>query len=135
MGVLVLPVNAGLAINGNRLSDHKRAAIAISPTRLENRKRMANGTMCNFVVAQKRKFKTSWEMLPYQSAKTVDGFWGAKAMIDFHAATFDEFTLRVNRGDGTHEDVLVMFDDFSAQIKKRTNYSDYYDVDVTFEEV
>ncbi len=135
MGILILPVNAGLAINGNKLTDHKRSAISITPTRLENRKRMANGTMRNFIVAQKRKFKTSWEFLPYLDAKTVDGFWGAKSIIDFYNATFSEFTLRVNKGDGTHEDVLVMFDDFSFQLKKRTSFSDFYDVDVTFEEV
>lgn len=133
--IRVLPVGAGLAINGSKLSDHNRAPISITPERIENRKRMANGTLRNFVVAQKRKVKTSWENLPKQNTHTVDGFWGAKSLIDFYNATFGEFTLRVTYGDNTHEDILVMFADFSPVLRKRSGYTDLYSIDVTFEEV
>ena len=132
---LVLPVNAGLAINGNRLTDHNRSTISITPDRIENRKRMANGTLRNFVVSQKRKIKTSWDNLPNKTVLTVDGFWGATEMINFYNSTFGEFTLRLTYGDNTYEDILVMFSEFSPQIKKRNNYVDYYNIDITFEEV
>lgn len=134
-GPIVLPINAGLAINSNKLTDHNRSSITITPSRIENRKRMANGTMRNFVIAQKRKIKSTWSDLPNKTALTVDGFWGADAMIDFYNATYGEFTLRLSYGDNTFEDILVMFDDFSPQLKKRNSYADFYDIDITFEEV
>lgn len=133
--ILVLPIDAGLAIDGNKLSDHNRASISISQDRIENRKRMADGTMRTFVVAQKRKFKTSWSYLPVRDNQTVDGFWGAQSLINHHNVTFGEFTLRLSYGDGSHEDVLCMYDDFSWQLKKRGKYTDLYDIDVTYEEV
>lgn len=134
-GPIVLPVEAGLAINGSRLTDHNRSAIVISPERIENRKRMANGTLRNFVVAQKRKIKTSWDDLPNKDSLTVDGFWGAESMVDFYNITFGEFTLRLSYGDNSFEDILVMFSDFSPTVKKRNGYVDYYSIDITFEEV
>jgi len=132
---LILPTNAGLAINGNKLTDHNRTVISVTPDRIENRKRMADGTLRNFVVAQKRKVKTSWDNLPNKTSLTVDGFWGADALIGFYNTAFGEFTLRVSFGDNTYEDLLVMFSDFSHQLKKRNKYVDYYSIDVTFEEV
>jgi hypothetical protein len=131
----ILPIDAGLAIAGHRLSDHNRGPISISPERFENRKRMANGTLRNFVVSQKRKIKTSWENLPAQDAITVDGFWGANSISGFYDDTFGAFTLRLTYGDKTFEDILVMFADFSIQLRKRGGYTDLYSVDVTFEEV
>lgn len=135
MAPIVLPITAGLSINGHKLTDHKRASIILPPTRIESRKRMANGTLRVFVVAQKRKIKTSWEFLPYLDNKTVDGFWGAKSLIDFYNSTFGEFTLRVSKGDGTHEDILVMFEDFQPTLVKRGQYTDFWNIDITFEEV
>jgi hypothetical protein len=131
----VLPIGAGLAINGNKLTDHNRTPISITPERIENRKRMANGTLRNFVVAQKVKIKTSWDNLPRQNTHSVDGFWGAESMINFYNNTFDEFTLTVTYGDNSTKDFLVMFADFSPVLRKRSGYTDLYSIDVTFEEV
>lgn len=132
---LVLPVPSGFAINGNRVTDHNRSEIAVNFDRIENRKRMANGTMRNFVVAQKRKIGANWDDLPGESAKTVDGFWGAYALRDFYNSTHGEFTLTLSYGDGTSEDILVMFSDFSLDLKKRGTYTDLYSLDISFEEV
>lgn len=131
----VFPIGAGIAINGNKLSDHNRAPISITPERIENRKRMANGTMRNFVVATKRKIKTSWENIPFDDARTVDGFWGAESMTNFYNDTFGEFTIRITYGDNTFEDILVMFADFSSVLRKRSKYTDLYNIDISFEEV
>lgn len=133
--IIILPIEAGIAINGSRVSDHNRTAISISRERIENRKRMADGTMRTFVVAQKRKFKTSWNMIPFESSKTVDGFWGAQELVNHHGTTLNEFTIRISYGNGTNEDILVMYDDFSWQLRKRGKYTDLYDIDVTYEEV
>ena len=46
------------------LSDHNRAPIDISTERIEQRQRMANGTMRSYHIADKLQISTSWEMLP-----------------------------------------------------------------------
>lgn len=131
----IFPIGAGIAINGNKLSDHNRAPISITSERIENRKRMANGTMRNFVVATKRKIKTSWENIPFDDARTVDGFWGAESMTNFYNNTVGEFTIRITYGDNSFEDILVMFADFNSVLRKRSQYTDLYSIDISFEEV
>lgn len=49
------------------LSDHNRTDISIKPNRLENRKRMANGHMRSYYIADKLGISTSWSMLPSRS--------------------------------------------------------------------
>lgn len=46
------------------LSDHNRSEISIDKERIENRKRMINGTMRSYHIADKRKFSWSWDLLP-----------------------------------------------------------------------
>lgn len=46
------------------LSDHNRSPIEVSTERIENRKRMINGNMRSYHVADKRRFSLSWDMLP-----------------------------------------------------------------------
>lgn len=46
------------------LSDHNRSEIDISKQRIENRRRMINGTMRSYHIADKLQFNMSWEMLP-----------------------------------------------------------------------
>jgi hypothetical protein len=46
------------------LSDHNRKDIKVEQERIENRKRMINGTMRSYHVADKTKYSWSWDMLP-----------------------------------------------------------------------
>lgn len=46
------------------LSDHNRAAIDISTQRIEQRKRMINGTMRSYHTADKLTLSTSWSLIP-----------------------------------------------------------------------
>jgi uncharacterized protein (UPF0212 family) len=79
-------------------------------------------------------------MLPNSSAFTVDGFSGADAIETFYNATKTAFTLTLtykkNSGELNHADEAfnVMFTDFSKKLNKRGKF-DFYDVDVTMEEV
>jgi hypothetical protein len=50
------------------LSDHNRAQIDIANERIEQRQRMANGTMRSFFIADKLTINTSWSMLPSRSS-------------------------------------------------------------------
>jgi hypothetical protein len=49
------------------LSDDNRGEISISPTRIENRRRMINGTMRSYHIADKDAYSFGWEMLPSRS--------------------------------------------------------------------
>lgn len=122
--------------NGNKITDHQRSALDISVERIGSTHRLANGTMRKYVVADKRTFTMSWEGVPHSSNYTVDGYWGAKQMEAFYdsPAGADAFDLTLYYGDGTSEVVTVMFTEFSSSLQKRGLY-DFYDVDVTLEEV
>lgn len=50
------------------LSDHNRSEIQIKPDRIETRKRMINGRMRSYYLADKFKINTSWKNLPSRSA-------------------------------------------------------------------
>lgn len=136
---LVLPIDAGLAFKEGstiyRLSDHNRSPIDISYDRIENRKRMANGTMRTFVVAQKRTWKASWEDLPREDIQTADGFMGAESMKTWYGLHKGSFQLIITNGENVSETVLVMFENFSCKLSKRSIYTDLYDVDMTLVEV
>jgi len=66
------------------LSDHNRAAVDISNERIEQRQRMANGTMRSFFIADKITINTSWTMIPSRGFKVVPNFeqdFGKPAII------------------------------------------------------
>lgn len=56
------------------LSDHNRAALEMSTERIEQRQRMANGTMRSYHIADKLTISTSWSMLPSRSFKNYPNF-------------------------------------------------------------
>lgn len=46
------------------LSDHNREPISFKPNRMESRKRMINGRMRSYHIADKLEISTSWSLLP-----------------------------------------------------------------------
>jgi hypothetical protein len=136
---LILPIDTGMIFKVgstlNRLSDHNRSPIAVTMDRIENRKRMADGTMRTFVVATKRQWKTSWEDLPRENIQTADGFWGAVALISFYQSTLGSFQLVLTDGNNATETTTVMFDNFDFKLTKRSKYTDFYDIDLAVVEV
>jgi hypothetical protein len=56
------------------LSDHNRAEISVNTERIEQRKRMANGTMRSYHIADKLQISTSWNMLPSRSHSVYPSF-------------------------------------------------------------
>jgi hypothetical protein len=56
------------------LSDHNRSEINITNERIEQRQRMANGTMRSFFIADKLTIDTSWSMLPSRSFDLIPNF-------------------------------------------------------------
>lgn len=49
------------------LSDHNRGEISVGSERIENRKRMINGTMRSYHIADKLTVNWSWDLLPSRS--------------------------------------------------------------------
>lgn len=137
---LILPIDTGMTFKTGpvtqfRVTDHNRKEISVSMERIENRKRMADGTMRTFVVAQKRSYKTSWQDVPRDDIQTADGFWGAESIIDFYESTLGSFELILTFGNNTTETKTVMFNDFSFNLTKRSTYTDFYDIDMSLVEV
>lgn len=131
---LVLPKGALLQFNNNKITDHNRSELSVSVERLENTKRMANGTMRKFVIADKRRFSVSWSELPHSQSYTVDGFWGGKEIESWYNVHTEPFVLKITYGDATTVSVTVMMTSFKKDITKRGFY-DFWDVDIEMEEV
>jgi hypothetical protein len=56
------------------LSDHNRQSLDMSNERIEQRQRMANGTMRSFFIADKLSITMSWTMLPSRGFEVYPGF-------------------------------------------------------------
>ena len=63
------------------LSDDNRAAISITPTRIEKRERTVNGRMRSYHIADKLSISTSWNNLPSRAFDKEPGFSNVGADI------------------------------------------------------
>jgi hypothetical protein len=66
------------------LSDHNRSQINVRNERIEQRQRMANGTMRSFFIADKLSIDLSWAMIPSRGFAVVPNFeqdFGTPAII------------------------------------------------------
>lgn len=120
--------------NANSITDHNRSELSVSTERIEEKHRMANGTLRKYIIADKRTFSVSWDDLPHSAAFTVDGFWGKREMENWYNTVPGDFTLRVRHGDGVVEEFAVMLSKFDASISKRGAF-DFWSVSVELEEV
>jgi hypothetical protein len=129
------------------LSDHNRSPVQVSNTKIENSKRMANGLMRKYVVANKKSFSVSWSNIPSLTSQTVDGYLGAMPLQDFYNSNFDNtITLSFYSGTslvptqakGTSPSATsshtVFISSFSCTINKRLGDIDYWDVSIDLEE-
>lgn len=140
---MILPRGSIVAIAGATsitLSEHNRGDFTIAPKRIENSKRMIDGTLRKNVVATKMTYSCSWTDLPSIDANTVDGYAGAAKMRAFHLANPGKVTLTLKYDtDGagtltTTDDVMIS--NFTYLVKGRsTSNFDLVDVSIEFEEV
>jgi hypothetical protein len=143
------PRGAIMEFDGTPVSDHSRSPVSISVERIENSVRMANGTRRHYHIADKHSFSVSWELLPTEDEKTVDGYMGAESLRAFYLDNTGPFTLTV-RGrpvpdpdpeapEGATvqpvETFIVVFDSFGAEIVKRWEGRDLWNVNIELEEV
>jgi hypothetical protein len=74
------------------LSDDNRRPIEFSPTRIENRRRMVNGRMRSYHIADKLTISTSWDMLPSRSYKLRPDFVQATGKSEYYNDRDFEYT-------------------------------------------
>lgn len=135
MTPLTFPINCIMEWNNNKVTDHNRDALAVSVEPIELSKRMANGTLRKYFIADKRTFSTSWSDVPSLSSATVDGFWGGRDMETFYKTQKGSFNLKLTYGDGTTEVISVVMTRFSHSITARNGTFELWDIDVEIEEV
>jgi len=124
------------------LSDHSRSDLSVDYDVIEKSQRMANGTMRKYVVAKKKQFSCSWDMLPTISSYVVDGNANAKNMKSFYetyAGSPLTMTLYFGKNGVTDtsyaQAVNVFWDKFSFNVVKRYKDFDYWNVDAEFVEI
>lgn len=106
-----------------KLTEHNRAPVTIGINRIESAKRMANGTLRKYFIADKKNVSASWSMLPSYSTLTVDGGYGAVDLKTFYESSKGQGIFKVkvsyNGVDARDEIMLMSFTDFSASVVKR----------------
>jgi len=138
------------------LSDHNRKEIDVKVERIENRKRMVNGRMRSYHIADKESYSIQWDMLPSRSYVeepafnssgytpiqdyVVDGGAGGtdlKAWYDSHGgdfyALFAYDAVRYGETTGYVKAKKVFIAGFSYTIVKRGQF-DFWNVSIDLEE-
>jgi hypothetical protein len=155
-------IEAGLQVsltgaNGSwqKLTDHNRNPIEITPYLIESQSRMANGRMRKYVVAQKHSISVSWNYVPSKTSETADlnhsaawieSFYKSNAGIPIYLKVVSSeldpdpslgslptgnFATAQN-GFKVYE---VFIESFSKSIINRTRLSDYVDMTIDFTEI
>jgi len=139
----LLATPAGTTLVWNKVTEHNRSSFDIVPERIETVRRMANGTLRKYYVADKHKFSLSWDMLPSYRTLTVDGEWGAEDLRSFYLSPEGQktFDIRVNIAkDGSsqessgYESYTVSITNASFVIVKR-GIQPHWNVSLSMEEV
>lgn len=141
-----------------KVSDHNRSPLQEEIERIENKTRMADGTLRRYVVAKKRTWSCSWENLPSRNVEggfnTADGHMTGEKMEQLARTQDGPFRLVLRRGsarsiatepnpsdtalpfaDDNFYIVNVMISEFSKEVVKRGVKTDLWNVDITLEEV
>ena len=141
------------------LTDDNRSELSVSTERIEYRKRMVNGRMRSYHVADKRSFSLNWTDLPSSASFISENqnsptlAWGAgKQILDWYENHSDSFYVMFvydsnnfvteTVGNSTKvptrfkvETYNVFFDDLTYNVKTRNQYYDRWDLSLALVEV
>lgn len=146
MSAMTLPVGALITFSATNLSEHNRQPVTMGYDRIEQKKRMSNGTLRKYFVADKRTLSMSWDMLPSYTTFTVDGGLGAMDLKAFYEgvgkSTFNVGIKYILPGGATSETLTMSFTSFSCEIQKRNvrqkgtdSPQEFWSVSLSLEEV
>lgn len=140
------------------LTDEGRSDLQVSIERIEFKKRMINGRMRAYHVADKKNFSVSWRDLPSSRSEltetrfsgSVSGWASSQQMLDWYKSHTDSFWMtlvydttetygRLNNQNiplkFSLEFYNVFFEEFSYNVKKRGPTHDLWDVSMSLVEV
>jgi len=126
-----------------RVSEHNRSEFSMGNNRIKQSTRMANGTLREFIIADKKTFSVSWSMLPSYRNETVDGGWGAEDLKTFYESLAGQtaFRIKVNTSLtpsaaelATSNIYTVIFNGFDCTLSKR-GIQPYWSVNFSLEQV
>ena len=139
----LLATPAGTTNKWNKVTEHNRTDFSISVERIEKVTRTSNGTLRKNFIKDKRKFSTSWDMLPSYRTLTVDGAWGAEDLRSFYLGEQGQgsFKIRLNiaqngvsQESSGYEEYTVIITDMSFAIAKR-GLQPHWNVSLSMDEV
>ena len=141
------------------LTDDGRSDLQVSTERIEYKKRMINGRMRSYHVADKKSFSVSWKDLPSRSSGVSEtknnpsSAWaGGKEMLDWHETHPDSFYLMLvydvvtpeKESTGVEANIPlkyrvetynVFFQDLGFTITTRGSLYDHWDLNMSLVEV
>lgn len=133
-----------------KVTDHNRSPLSEEVERIENKKRMVDGTLRRYSVTKKRTWSCGWDMLPSTNdvvggMKTADGGLAGEDIERIHNNVNVPFRMVLRRGsakgltvpaasDENFYIVNVMISDYSKEVVKRGKV-DLWKVSITLEEV
>jgi hypothetical protein len=121
----------------NKITEHNREPLEESNERIEDVKRMANGTLRKYYVADKKTFSTSWQFVPGAQTYLVDTAWSVDSLKTFYASDLGKasFKIRIKKADGTYNGpYTVIFSQFESTIVKR-GVDTFYNLSIEMTEV
>lgn len=139
----LLATPAGATKIWNKITEHNRSALELSPERIERVVRTSNGTLRKNHIADKRKFQLSWDMLPSYRTLTVDGGWGAEDLRSFYYSDEGKqsFKIRVNlakngsdQSSSGYEEYTVIISSCNFSVVKR-GLQPHWNVSLSLDEV
>lgn len=136
---MILPRDTIMSWSGNRLTEHNRDPISVTPNRIKKSARMVNGGLRENIVATKQTYSISWSTVPSQTSKTIDGYWGGNDIMNFFETTTGPFviTLRYDSLAGTDITKTVVFSSAPSYevVGRSTAGFDLVNISVELEEV
>ena len=81
-----------------RVSEHNRSEFNQKTLRIEQNRRMSNGSLRRYFIADKKQWDVSWSMLPSYRNETVDGAWAAEDIKVFYESEDGQnpFQIKIN---------------------------------------
>lgn len=126
-----------------KLTEHNRKEIAVTTQRIEQSKRMSNGDLRKFFIADKKNFSFSWDMLPGTRIYTIDNQWGALDLIRFYESTEGQSTFSIrlnfakngaNQESSGFEEYVVSCTSFNATLIRRGEVP-FYNISMSLEQI
>lgn len=135
------------------LTDDSRSSMQIAIERIEYKKRMINGRMRSYHVADKKTFSVSWSDLPSSNSEISEsrfsgsstGWASGPEMLEWHVNHPDSFYLNLvydtpDAAVGVPlkyrlETYNVFFDGFDYSVTKRGSAHDLWDLSMSLVEV